>query len=502
MSGNVISSAFSGLIKPVSNNMIPSTPLANQVKACRNGISVTEPRLAHRSDAGDLMVNFTTIHAREARDALFANGRDSRGAFALFLKSGNRYAKEEVTQFAKVYHQLKQQKLSPEDNKQLDTLAAKYVAKMVDDGLGSKSGFGAWTQKTNKCYQQRNKLEHSLAEIASKVCGDKYERLADSLLPEVTQFIFSSIETELGRPLEEGSFKTVMDLIDNRAKQAWESLRGYRTELLQERGAGVGKLSRDLDTVAILPELLRKLLPAIVEQLKPESAHPQAGTDSQPDAVDGETKPQSPHSAMGSPPPTITINVGDIHINQDDHSVKRDDHSDRRHYSAPADANQARSANATAAANASSGLASDAASEMGSKTLGLKDVLTQARVVDLRSESATLKRTHWLKPEIATSEPTHRLKPESALSESIHRPQPDVIAGSTDSNKGDLHYAARQVASALTELFETAKPSAVATSASLSTLISPTVTEISSSGLASSSKSNSESLPRQDSNSV
>ncbi|MGL4929049.1 MAG: hypothetical protein ACRC4H_02695, partial [Plesiomonas sp.] len=129
MSGNVISSAFSGLIKPVSNNMIPSTPLANQVKACRNGISVTEPRLAHRSDAGDLMVNFTTIHAREARDALFANGRDSRGAFALFLKSGNRYAKEEVTQFAKVYHQLKQQKLSPEDNKQLDTLAAKYVAK-------------------------------------------------------------------------------------------------------------------------------------------------------------------------------------------------------------------------------------------------------------------------------------------------------------------------------------------------------------------------------------
>ncbi|MGL6002696.1 MAG: hypothetical protein ACRCZ4_11440, partial [Plesiomonas sp.] len=477
MPSSITSRVFPSLVRNKSDNMMSSTPLANQVKACRNGISATEPQLAHRSDADKLMVNFTTIHAREARDALFANGRDPRGASALFLKSGNRYAKEEVTQFAKVYHQLKQQKLSPEDNKQLDTLAAKYVAKMVDDGLGSKSGFGAWTQKTNKCYQQRNKLEHELAKIASEVCNGKHERLADSLLPEVTQFILSSIEAELGRPLEEGAFKTVMDLIDNSAKQAWQSLRGYRTELLQERGVGVGKLSRDLDTVAILPELLRKLLPAIVEQLKPDGSQPDSGINppssdepAQP-SVDDATQPQPSRSAAGPGHPGITISFGDTN-NHYDYSVNYDDRSDHRHYNFPVGAGQAGSASATEKANAWGGLDRSASGKMGGKTSGLKDVLTQARVVNLRSESATLKRTHWLKP-------------ESALSESIHRPQPDVIAGSTDSNKGDLHDAARQ--------FETAKPSAVATSATRSTLVTPSVTEISY-DVDSSSKLNTESL--------
>ncbi|MGL5758775.1 hypothetical protein [Plesiomonas sp.] len=465
MSDSITSRVSPSLIRNTINNVAISTPLSSQIKACRNGISATEPWRAHRSDTGKSVVNFTMAYAWEARDALFANGRDPQGASALFLKSSNRYAKEEITQFAKVYYQLKQQKLSKEDSKQLDTLAAKYVEKMVDDKLGDISGFGAWTKKTSKSYQQRNKLEHALAEIVSKVCGDQYNRLADSLLPAVSQFILSSIEAELGRPLEDSSFNTVMGLVDNIAKNAWESLRGYRTELLRERGAGMGKLSRDLDTVAILPELLRNLLPLITEQLKPDSAHSQTGTHLQPDAGDTDTKPQ-PSS------PAITINVGGIHITHDDHSIQQDDHSDRRRYNFPADMGTAGSAQATATANASKVLDRGIASEIGTQDSPLQGVLTQTRVVGVKSE-------------VATSEPTHRLQPAY-----------------TGLSKSDLHDAARNVTSTLTALLETANPSAVATSASRVTLVNPTVTKIASSDVDLSPKLNTKSLQRQDTNNV
>ncbi|MGL5344388.1 MAG: hypothetical protein ACRC9O_07180, partial [Plesiomonas sp.] len=67
-----------------------------------------------------------------------------------------------------------------------------------------------------------------------------------------------------------------------------------------------------------------------------------------------------------------------------------------------------------------------------------------------------------------------------------------------------LHDAARSVASALTELIDIAnsKPSAVATSVSRSDLVTPTVTEIASSGLILSSKPKTKLLQRQDTRNI
>ncbi|EPT5762707.1 T3SS effector invasin IpaA, partial [Shigella sonnei] len=62
------------------------------------------------------------------------------------------------------------------------------------------------------------------------------------------------------------------DLVDAQAKLAFDSLRNQRKNTIDSKGFGIGKLSRDLNTVAVFPELLRKVLNDILEDIK--DSHP------------------------------------------------------------------------------------------------------------------------------------------------------------------------------------------------------------------------------------
>ncbi|UGA40669.1 hypothetical protein JOS77_09165 [Chromobacterium haemolyticum] len=142
----------------------------------------------------------------------------------------------------------------------------------MKDGLGAKSAFGPWTQSTNKQYQLRNQLEHKLALLAHQHCGGDTMKLGNDFMQrEVSTFILSYVETQLGRSLDAATGEQVMELVDSAAKLAFDALRQSRGEMLGLSGTSLGRQARDLDTVAILPQLLRSVLAGLGQETPPRA---------------------------------------------------------------------------------------------------------------------------------------------------------------------------------------------------------------------------------------
>ncbi|MGC0152612.1 hypothetical protein ACPRNU_09155 [Chromobacterium vaccinii] len=282
----------------------PASPLARQLSEARGG-GADPARSRAATDPADFKAQYT----RDSVATLFAASPDARALDKLYLASPNVYAQLEIAEFAKVYAQLlkqcSQEGKEGKESQALNDLAKQYTARILNDGLGAKSAFGPWTQRTNKQYQLRNQLEHKLAQLASEHCGGDAMKLGDKLMHgEVSLFILSYVETQLGRSLDEATGRQVIDLVDRAARQAFTSLRQSRSEMLGLSGPSLGRQARDLDTVAILPQLLRGVLDGLVpdpkspEQPRPvrdEQPEPQPKPDPGP-AESGETpRPQEVH---------------------------------------------------------------------------------------------------------------------------------------------------------------------------------------------------------------
>lgn len=283
----------------------PASALARRLSEARSS-AAAPPR---RHSLADL-ASYKADYSRDSVAALFAASSQSQRLGELYQESPNRYAKLEIAEFAKVYSQLSRQEgLSEQARQALDGLAQQYTDKILKDGLGEKSAFGPWTPKTDKQYQQRSKLEHKLAAMLEKQCPGGLLQLGnDFMRREVVPFILSRVESHLGRQLDESTCQRLTELVDSAAMKAFEELRQRRGELIEQRGVSVGTLARDLDTVAILPQLLRSLLEGLGQETPPRA------TPDLPDEPKGPDAPKPDPSAAPAGGPNITINVGGITI--------------------------------------------------------------------------------------------------------------------------------------------------------------------------------------------
>ncbi|NHR07709.1 hypothetical protein HA052_21195 [Chromobacterium haemolyticum] len=283
----------------------PASALVRQLSEARSS-DAAPPR---RHSLADL-ASYKADYSRDSVGALFAASSQSQRLGELYQGSPNRYAKLEIAEFAKVYSQLSQQEgLNEQARQALDGLAQQYTEKILKDGLGEKSVFGPWTPRTDKHYQQRSKLEHKLAVMMERQCPGGVLQLGnDFMRREVVPFILSRVESHLGRQLDENTCQRLTELVDSAAMKAFEELRLRRGELIEQRGVSVGTLARDLDTVAILPQLLRSLLegqgqgskdPEQPEPVRADQPDPGPGSQPNPDpgpAGPGETpRPQEVH---------------------------------------------------------------------------------------------------------------------------------------------------------------------------------------------------------------
>lgn len=268
------------------------------------------------------LASFSGMHQAQALQDLFgAAGADKQQQLAkLFQQSPNAYACREITAFAKVYSQLiHQPNLSTEARATLDTLAQQYTDKIVNDGLGEKSAFGPWTAKLDKKYQQRSNLEHTLATFANTHSAGDFLQLGSGFMArEVMPFIQTCLEQQLGAALNETTLQRLHELVDRAAMKTFDALRQSSVELVEQRGVGVGKLARDLDTVATLPLLLRDILanlPKDLPQSTPSTSAPVPDTST----VPGPGPAPGPALAENPGAGAITINIGDIHIDKSQH---------------------------------------------------------------------------------------------------------------------------------------------------------------------------------------
>ncbi|HID7510667.1 TPA: hypothetical protein ACXHW4_004583 [Enterobacter hormaechei] len=305
---------MNGLGENVSDVRASSAVLSRSL-SCPVLLSTTVSNEASSSTTGTKanvgLAGFGGLHKALALQDLFAAaGADKQEKLAtLFLQSSNAYACREITAFAKVYSQLiHQPNLSADARATLDTLAQQYTDKIVNDGLGEKSAFGPWTAKLDKKYQQRSNLEHTLATFANTHSAGDFLQLGSGFMArEVMPFIQTCIERQLGAALNETTCQRLHELVDQAAMKTFDALRQSRVELLEQRGVGVGKLARDLDTVATLPLLLRDILGNLPKDL-PQTTQPTSTP-----APDTSTIPGlAANPGAGG----ITINIGDIHIDK------------------------------------------------------------------------------------------------------------------------------------------------------------------------------------------
>lgn len=233
------------------------------------------------------LAKFEFVFERKALQDLFDAGPDGKREKleTLFRNSSNTNAKHEIMAFAKVFSQLlSQPDLTTDNRTKLNELAQNYNSQILSDGLGEKSGFAAWTASTDSRYVQRSKLEHQLASLAEQYsAGDVLKLGARFMAVDVMTYIEQCLEQQLGAKLNSATRQRLPELVDKAAMRVFDALRTERVKLINQRGMGVGKLARDLDTVATVPRLLRDILPAIAEasqnakpksSLQPETAVP------------------------------------------------------------------------------------------------------------------------------------------------------------------------------------------------------------------------------------
>ncbi|HFR1673023.1 TPA: T3SS effector invasin IpaA, partial [Shigella sonnei] len=155
----------------------------------------------------------------------------------------------------------------------LQKIVAQYSELIIKDKLSQDSAFGPWSAKNKKLHQLRQNIEHRLALLAQQHTSGEALSLGQKLLnTEVSSFIKNNILAELKLSNETVSSLKLDDLVDAQAKLAFDSLRNQRKNTIDSKGFGIGKLSRDLNTVAVFPELLRKVLNDILEDIK--DSHP------------------------------------------------------------------------------------------------------------------------------------------------------------------------------------------------------------------------------------
>lgn len=293
------------------------------------GNDVGSPVASNNTAAAGL-AGFGSLHMSQSVQDLFGAAQADKQPklAAILLQSSNAYAYREITAFAKVYSQLiRQPDLSEDARSTLNVLAQQYTDKILNDGLGEKSAFGPWTAKTDKQYQQRSQLEHKLATFANThLAGDFLQLGSGFIAREVMPYIQTCIEQQLGKTLNEATSQRLHELVDKAAMQTFDALRSSCGRLIEERGVGVGKLARDLDTVATLPLLLRDILANLPKDV-PQTAQPAANPDTSDVPAVAETRP-GPASGQGQG--GITINIGDIHIDKSKH-IDNSRHINNRH---------------------------------------------------------------------------------------------------------------------------------------------------------------------------
>ncbi|WP_279205312.1 hypothetical protein [Obesumbacterium proteus] len=385
------------------------------------------------------LASFNALHNKQAIQDLFSvvpAGQQPK-LVEIFQQSHNTYAHREITEFAKVYSQLiRQPDLSVEARTMLDALAQQYTDKIQSDGLGEKSAFGPWTASKGKQYQQRSQIEHKLAEFANQHFCDSFLQLGSGFMSrEVMPFIQNCIEQRLGAPLTAATNRNLMDVVDKAAMQAFNALREGRTGLIDQHGLGVGKLARDLDTVATLPLLLRNVLAQLPQDLlqtvPPSTSAPASGPD-------GST-PAAP-AAVAAGPGGVTINIGDIHID----NSKYTDKSKRTNNRQP-QTSQSRSAPTPMAQNL---------------TLQVNQKVSDAAMAETTPKMGSQGKMHAANPVLNASVQRHQLvKTQVAASESVnfHRVTASVAEKLIPaSSSNSLHDAASMVANSLSELVDVA----------------------------------------------
>lgn len=308
------------------NNVRSSSVRLSRPLSCPPACSL--PDLTHVSSVpADIknssleLAKFESVFERKALQDLFDAGPEGKknNLETLFRNSSNAYAKREIMAFAKVFSQLlSQPELIAENRTALNQLAQNYNRQILRDGLGEKSGFAAWTASTDSRYAQRSKLEHQLATLAEHYsAGDVLKLGAGFMAADVMPYIQQCLEQQLGAKLNSTTRQCLPELVDKAAMRAFDALRTERVKLINQRGMGLGKLARDLDTVAALPRLLRDLLSALAEA--PQNAKPKPSLQ-QETAVPPENKAGQQAPSSGG----FTLNGG---IHTDNRHIDNSQHT-------------------------------------------------------------------------------------------------------------------------------------------------------------------------------
>ncbi|EPW1928150.1 T3SS effector invasin IpaA, partial [Escherichia coli] len=258
--------------------------------------------------------NFSTSFNKKSLDFLFSLSGKEAALRDIFLNSNNTYAKSEIIEFSNVLYSLVHQNGLQFDNEPgLQKIVNQYSDLILKDKLSKDSVFGPWSAKNKKAHALRQNIEHRLAQLAQKHTSGEALSLGQKLLnTEVSSFIKNDILGELKLNNDVLSSLNLDDLIDSQAKLAFDSLREHRRSTIENSGFGIGKLSRDLNTVAILPELLKKVFTDIANDIKEK--HP-APPSQEPSA--SALAPDEPDSGLKHDANTPSQPVIHYHINND-----------------------------------------------------------------------------------------------------------------------------------------------------------------------------------------
>ncbi|MEH4397644.1 invasin, partial [Escherichia coli] len=258
--------------------------------------------------------NFSTSFNKKSLDFLFSSSGKEAALRDIFLNSNNTYAKSEITEFSNVLYSLVHQNNLQFDNEPgLQKIVNQYSDLIIKDKLSKDSVFGPWSAKNKKAHALRQNIEHRLAQLAQKHTSGEALSLGQKLLnTEVSSFIKNDILGELKLNNDVLSSLNLDDLIDSQAKLAFDSLREHRRSTIENSGFGIGKLSRDLNTVAILPELLKKVFTDIANDIKEQ--HP---TPSSQEPSASAPAPDEPDSGLKHDTNTPSQPVIHYHINND-----------------------------------------------------------------------------------------------------------------------------------------------------------------------------------------
>ncbi|HHR6406451.1 TPA: hypothetical protein ACS78E_003198, partial [Providencia alcalifaciens] len=325
-----------GLSRAVSlGNLAPDMSNVNNIQTPLGGsIRGVEGSRIQRSHScpdlsGGKLELFAAFQRKANFDALIDTVKSESAQQKLrdiLTQSPNASAKHEVERFATVFRQLKQNPdLTPAQQGLLLELAEQYAEKIIADGLGSKSAFGPWNGSNQKDFKKRQELEHRLASLVCECTqGDGLALGNHFAQKEVLPFILSCLQDQFGCGLSDESAQQIVQLVDKAAMQALEAIRHRYLDLIDEQGMGVGKQARDLETIGMMPLLLRNILATIPKDLLPDEVDatiPRQPRDAEP------AGPADPNAPTGPTDPLdrgITINVGGINI--DNRSYHYDSH--------------------------------------------------------------------------------------------------------------------------------------------------------------------------------